>query len=103
MKKLKWKLDSMLNNIFFPGIIGLKLENNGYTFWEVRNRIIGKNFEHNSLMPTSTSRAYGAPNVTKIKARCYRLYLVILRHRLRNITLSVLRRRQIVTPSYSEI
>ena len=32
----------MLNNNFLGGIIGLKLENNGYTFWEVRNRIIGK-------------------------------------------------------------
>ena len=32
----------MLNDNFFPGIIGLKPENNGYTFWELRNRIIGK-------------------------------------------------------------
>ena len=34
---------TMLYNHFFGGIIGQKLENNGYTFWEVRNRIMGKN------------------------------------------------------------
>ena len=32
---------AMLNDNFFPGIIGLKPGNNGYTFWELRNRIIG--------------------------------------------------------------
>ena len=32
----------MLNDNFFPGIIRLKPENNGYTFWELRNRIIGR-------------------------------------------------------------
>ena len=33
----------MLYNHCFGGIIGQKLENNGYTFWEVWNRIMGKN------------------------------------------------------------
>ena len=48
----------------------------------------------------SVWRAYGAPNVTKIRARRYGLYPVILRHGPRNITRSALRRRMIVTPSY---
>ena len=34
---------TMLYNHFFGGIIGQKLENNGYTFWEVWNRIMGTN------------------------------------------------------------
>ena len=42
---------------------------------------------------SASKRPYGAPNVTKIRARRYGLYPVILRHRSHNITRLLLRRR----------